>query len=815
MQIAADTPPLVQTPPAPLTGLSPQEVAERQARGQTNNYKARVSRTYWDIVAENLFNLFNIVLFSLLIVVLAFRDYGTAIFSGFSVVTNTFLGMIQEANAKRKLDKLAALSASRVRVRRGGRVQEISMLDVVLDDLLLIEPGDRLVVDGVVVASDALEMDESLLTGESDAVFKEVGQEAYSGSFCIAGTGIVRATRVGKDSNINKLAAIAKEYKRIRTPTQVYIDIIVEVTVVLMFVFAPLVMIASYIVNQEPILNAVRNTLVFVTSLVPQGLVLVAAISLTIGALKISRQRTLIQRVNAVESLANATVLCFDKTGTLTKNQLAVTQVIALNASSQAEILAQLRPYLDNLGHLNRTAAAVREYVQAHAPQQEESAPRKVREIPFTSQRKWGAVVFADSVYALGAPERLLPHSSASESVSNRVLKLSREGLRVLAFARLPKRDDYPDDLSALSEPIALIVLSDQIREDIQQTLAAFIQEGLELKVISGDNLETVEAIARQAGFVVRKGYTGAQIQAMSDADLQAAVKEANVFARIEPNDKRRLVAALQANRQYVAMVGDGVNDVPALKKANLAIVMNDGTQISKDVADIVLLDNAMSTLPKAFHEGKTITQIIYGTNKMFLAKNLYNIFWYILIPFLYLPFPVTPIQISWATFGTINIPATFVAIGWLKPAFMKSFRDDVLDFVLTHGFLGTIYLTLLHVTVYLTDGPAMAQSASTVFLGLYGAVMVMAVMGVDLYQPRSFLERRGAVIFMSVMAVITTLALYLFPDFFNFIPFNPVRHWYIIVLLTALTCLSFVLAAHGNKYRYLIRRLWVLFQKN
>jgi len=813
MQIVVDPQP-APAPAPTLSGLSPQEVAERQARGQTNNYKARVSRTYWDIIAENLFNLFNIILFSLLLVVLAFRDYGTAIFSGFSVVSNTFLGMIQEANAKRKLDKLAALSASKVRVLRAAQVQEIPMLDVVLDDLLLIEPGDKLVVDGVVVASDALEMDESLLTGESDAVFKEVGQEAYSGSFCLAGSGMVRATRVGKDSSINKLAALAKEYKRIRTPTQVYIDIIVEVTVVLMFVFTPLVMIASYIVNQEPILNAVRNTLVFVTSLVPQGLVLVAAISLTIGALKISRQRTLIQRVNAVESLANASVLCFDKTGTLTKNQLAVTQIIALNANTHTDITKRLDHYLANLSHLNRTAAAVRSYVEAQQGQAAAQPQAKIREIPFTSQRKWSAIVFPDTTYALGAPERLLPQSSTSESVASRVLKLSSEGLRVLAFARLPTRDSYPDDLSTLSEPIALIVLSDQIREDIQQTLANFIAEGLELKVISGDNLETVEAIAKQAGFPVRKGYTGGEIHAMSDADLQRAAREGNVFARIAPDDKRRLVAALQANGDYVAMVGDGVNDVPALKKANLAIVMNDGTQISKDVADIVLLDNAMSTLPKAFREGKAITQIIYGTTKMFLAKNLYNILWYVLIPFMYLPFPVTPIQISWATFGTINIPATFVALGWMRPAPMKSFRDDVLDFVLTHGFLGTIYLTLLYVTIYFANGPALAQSAATVFLGLYGAIVVLAVMGVDLYQPRSILERWKTTAVMSLMAILTTLALYMFPDFFDFTPFDPMQHAHILVLLAALTCLSIVLAAHGNKYRYLIRRLWLLFQK-
>ena len=342
-------------------GLSAAEVQQRVQRGETNDYSPRVSRTYVNIISDNLLNLFNIVLGTLLVIVIAAQDYATAFFAGFSVVTNSFLGMIQEIQAKRKLEQLATLSQQGVVVWREGEKREIPMREVVKDDVISIEPGSRFAVDGVVLASKSMEVDESLLTGESDAIFKQPGDEVYSGSFCIAGTGVMRATAVGEHSNISKLSEIAKEYKRNKTPTQRRIDIIVELTVVIMFVFIPMLFVTSYLVRQPPLefIDGIRNAVVFVTSLVPQGLVLVAILSLTIGAVKISRHQTLVQKVNAVESLANVSVLCFDKTGTLTRNELAVKEVISLNGSEKGVIYRQLSDYLDNLGHLNRTAGVV------------------------------------------------------------------------------------------------------------------------------------------------------------------------------------------------------------------------------------------------------------------------------------------------------------------------------------------------------------------------------------------------------------------------------------------------------------------------
>ncbi len=796
-----------------LQGLTAAEVQERVQAGATNQFKARVGRSYRQIVVENVFNLFNIVLFSLLIFVTLLGDYVTVVFAGFSVVSNTFLGMLQEINAKRKLDKLATLSVQQVAVLRDGAWQTVSMYDVVRDDILRIEPGDRLVVDGVVLQSDALEMDESLLTGESDAVYKEIGAEVFSGTFCIAGAGVMRATRVGVESNVNKLAAIAKAYKRVKTPSQTLIEIIVEVTVVIMFALVPMLFISA-VVNHLSLLEALRNVVVFVTTLVPQGLVLVAILSLTIGAIKITLQRTLVQRVNAVESLGNATVLCFDKTGTLTKNQLAVTQLIALNNAPHARILPDVLAYLDNLAHLNRTALAVRAYAQAHV-----SAPRelrKVREVPFTSGRKWGAVIFEGETLVMGAPERILPNVRAGGNVQERVLALSSQGYRVLGFGRVRGELD-PANVLHQTEPIALIVLSDQPRENIQETLKAFQDERIGLKVVSGDSMETVRAVAEQSGMRVTGVLTGADVEKMSDGELQAVVEEINVFARVEPETKQRIVAALQARGHYVAMVGDGVNDVPALKQAQLAIVMNDGTQISKDVADIVLLDNAMSTLPLAFREGREITQTILGTMKIFLVKNLYNILLFVFVAFMSLPFPFTPVQISWSTFGTVNLPATLVAFGILRPTFMKRFREDVLDFIMTGAFIGALGLAIVYATTYFALGLdiAAARTAVTLYVTIYGAYIICAIMGVDFYQPRSFWQKRRLVAIMIGFTALTILAMYAVPPLFDFVVFDPVRHMGVIGLIVVTLQVSIVLLAHGLKHPYLLKRFWQLFRSD
>lgn len=798
-----------QSPTQTVSGLTQADVAERQSRGEDNDYKARVGRTYAQIIMENVFNLFNVVLFTLLFIVWAMGDYSTVFFAGFSVVSNTFLGMIQEISAKRKLDQLATMAEQNVQVRRDGQTVEIGMRQIVRDEIIRLEPGDKVVVDGVVVQSDSLEMDESLLTGESDAIQKEVDAEVFSGSFCLAGSGYMRATRVGAESNINQLARVATEYKRSKTPTQVIIDILVEVTVVIMFILIPMLFVASYL-NNTGYLEALRSAVVFVTSLVPQGLVLVAILSLTIGAIKISRQRTLIQRVNAVESLGNATVLCFDKTGTLTKNQLAVQRIIPLGGHSEEEIKTLLVPYVNNLSHLNRTAGAVKTWLEG---QSDDRNRVKVREIPFTSARKWGAVVFEDGAYVLGAPERVLPKPRITDSTADNVTDLSLQGLRVLAFAHVDALDE--SNVGADAEPLALIVMSDQMRENIQETLQDFRNENIILKVISGDSIDTVRAIAKQAGMETEFAYTGQEINAMSDEELSVAVTKASVYARIEPDTKRRIVQTLQKQGAYVAMVGDGVNDVPALKQANLAIVMNDGTQISKDVADIVLLDNAMSTLPKGFREGREITQTIFGTMKMFLVKNMYNILFFIFAAFMSLPFPITPVQISWSTFGTVNLPATLVALGLIRPTVVRRFRRDVLEFILTAGVIGAVAQSILYVCIYLTEGADLvaARSGITLFITLYGSYTVMYIMGLDVWDPRSFVRLGRLTLALTIATTLTILIMYALPDLFEFRILTWGADSQAILLITSLFLLSIYLLGHALRYPVLVRRLWTLFE--
>jgi cation-transporting ATPase E len=792
----------LNSPPQP--GLTAAEVAERVRRGESNNFKARVGRSYWEIIRDNVLNLFNIVLGTLLIIVVIYGDYATALFAGFSLVTNSILGMYQELTAKRKLDQLAALATKEVRVWRDGQIASIPMEQIVKDDVIVIEPGDRIAVDGRIIKSDSLEIDESQLTGESDAVFKEIDSPVYSGSFCIAGSGQMVATQVGRNSTINKLSSVAKAYKNVRTPTQQRISSLVEITVIIMLIVGPMLLIAGYLHGQTW-LEIIKNEVVFVSSIVPQGLVLVAILSLTLGAISISRFKTLVQRVNAVESMSNVSILCFDKTGTLTRNILAVKEIIPLQQQSEEELASLLAMYTGSLAALNRTAAAINDYCKTRA--NGVHAPQKVREIPFNSSRKWGAVIYPEETYFLGAPERVL--AGSDQGAVSDAASLAAEGLRVLAFARSTLPMNGAQEIHQ-ADPLALIVLSDEMRSDIQETLDAFREQHVALKVISGDNIETVRTIATNAGIVVRQAYTGDELEAMSEAEREAAVKEADLFARIEPDTKRKIIAALKRGGGYVAMVGDGVNDVPALKEAHLAIAMNDGAQISKDVADIVLLNNAMSTLPKAFEEGKIITQTIYATAKLFLTKNYYNIVLIFFVLMMTLPFPTSPIQISWITFGTVNIPATLIAFRLIKPSHMKTFRRDVLDYVLIAGTTGATNLAMLYVlTFFASDDMFAARSAVTLFIGLYGTLIFWNIHSVDILSTRSVLREWKITLLGGGLAVLTMIVPFLLPKVFDFVAPTPLI-WVLIVTFFLLTALLNHLLLRN---RHLINQLWELFK--
>ena len=800
----------VMISPTPPLGLTAAEVTERREQGRDNQFQARVGRTYWRIFTDNILNLFNIVLFSLLLIVVLFGDYSTALFAGFSVVTNSFLGMLQEMRAKRKLDQLAALSARKVLVWRAGELGRLPAEEVVEDDVLEIQPGERIAVDGVCLVSDALEMDESQLTGESDAVHKLPDDELHSGSFCLAGSGRMRATRVGKDSSINQLTVIAKIFKRTLTPTQQIILAFVQITTLLMLVLGPMIMLASTL-DQQSLLQTIRNAVVFVTSLVPQGLVLVSILSLSIGAIKISRQRTLVQQVNAVETMANVTVLCFDKTGTMTQNQLAVQEVRPGRGQEVETVTAILATYIGQLAHRNGTAEAIHRYLENAAIT---PAPLgdKISEVPFSSVRKWGALQFSGATLLLGAPERLPFPAAEAAPLQREVESLSAQGLRVLAFARTGEPlSAQQNSLEGECELLALLTLSDTMREDIGETLKEFREQDVQLKVISGDSLLTVRAIAEQAGLHEGIAYEGPALDALSDEELETTVQNGQLFARVDPSTKQRILQALKRQGEFTAMVGDGVNDVPALKEAHLAVVLNDGAQISKDVADIVLLNNDLTTLPRAFHEGRTITQTILGTMKLFLVKTCYSILGFFFVMLMSLPFPITPVQISWVTFGVVNIPATLIAFRILLPAAIRNYRHDLIDFAFTFGFLGAVGFALLYASAYLSAPDTalqytQASSAAAILISLFGMLAFWHVHGLDPFLKTSWDGRFGLFLLGIALAVFTISAFYVLPDTLEFASPPP--------LILALTALIFTavaaLTSLSLRNRHMTDRLWI-----
>ncbi|MBK8021726.1 MAG: HAD-IC family P-type ATPase [Chloroflexi bacterium] len=790
----------------PPQGLTSSEVQQRVRRGEVNDFRARVGRSYWDIFRDNILNLFNLIFGTLLVIVFLFRDYGTFFFAGFSVVTNSFLGMIQEALAKRQLDRLAALAADDIRVWRDGRLVSISPLALVKDDIIPIQPGMRIPVDGALVHGDALEMDESQLTGESDAVLKNEGDPIVSGSFCIAGSGTMVATRVGRHSTINQLSETAKAYKQVLTPTQQRISLLVQLTVIIMLLTLPMVFISGYLQNGEVLtLPTFRSAVVFVASIVPQGLVLTAVLALTIGAVNISRKQTLVQRVNAVESMANVTTLCFDKTGTLTQNLLTVMKIEPLGVLPQNEIVERLALYTGNLSNQNRTAAAVASYVNGDSALPALPAVTKTREVPFTSQRKWGAIVLPQETLILGAPERVL--TLRNVQALERARELSAQGLRVLAFAR-SSMAMVETALDETREPLALIVLHDQVRPGIQNTLAEFAAENVALKVITGDNLETAMEIAREAGLTIEAAYSGDQLTAMDDERFAEAVHTANLFARIEPETKRRIVRTLKQQGEYVAMVGDGVNDVPALKEAHLAIAMNDGAQITKDVADLVLLNNALTTLPLAFREGRAIRQSVFGTMKIFLVKNFYSIIFFILAGFMLMPFPINPIQISWLTFGVINVPATLIAFRVIKPTPMATFRAGVLDYAVTAGFIGAASMSLVYAIAYIGSGEdvQIARSAVTQYMTLFGLLAFWNIHGIELFQVDTIRSRNRIFWIGIVFYIVTVIGFYMLPGLTEFTAFSLE---YTVVI--ALTFVGAALVLHVSTRIRFINRLWRL----
>lgn len=777
-------------PQQPSRGLTQAEAQARAQRGQRNISPAGGARSVWEIVRDNVFTVFNVILFATLAALLALgmaspqtrqTVIADAITSGGAVWLNMLIGLVQELYARRKLERLAVLHAGAARVYRDGQLRAVPFDQIVLGDEIELQAGDRVPVDGALLETHALEVNESLLTGESESVQRVAGDTLLSGSFCVAGRGVMRAEQVGAASYANRLLATARRHKDSLTPLQQALKLVIELLVVMTVLITALQLAAASLGGLSA-LQTMRQVTVIVTSFVPSGLILAVSVSLSVGALRISRLKTLVQRINAVESMGHLTVLCVDKTGTLTENRLAVQAMLPLNGASPDAAREWLAHYAANASSQNNTTLALARFAGAV------SDPRAIiAEVPFNSTRKWGAIALAgrdaqDAPCAVivGAPEVVLPAHASDPAVWQRVAQLAGDGLRVMALAVQPAA--WPASLNGASpgldaiapgrRALALLAIEDRPRADIAATVAAFQRLGVRIVVISGDHEATVRAVAARAGLPAGEVIGGPALAEMNQAEFDATVRRVNLFARVTPDVKRSIVASLRRRGDYVAMVGDGVNDVPALKEARLGIAMNDGAQIARDVSDLVLLDNALSTLPRALEEGQRITQRVYAACRIYMAKNAATVLAILFAALAGLPFPIEPRQMSWLTTLIVGIPCTALAFNLIRPMHTRSFVRGVLWRALLSGTIAALAAVAPYLLSYAITPDA--RAARTVFIVSamhISAHLVWDALGVSLFSPQSLRKRWPAFVFGLALLALGVAGVPFLPAFLETAP--------------------------------------------
>ncbi len=660
------------------SGLTRAEAEQRIAAGHANTLPDGPSRTTAEIVRANLLTRFNVLLGALLVVVLfVIREPRDALF-GIVLVSNAAIGIVQELRAKRTLDRLEVVAMPRVHVLRDGVLSELTPEELVLDDVIEVAAGDQIPVDGVVVASQGLEIDESLLTGESDAIAKLPGDRCLSGSFVAAGSGRFRATRVGAEAYAVKLAQEAKRFTLVRSELRDGIDWIIRVV---SYAVVPMIalLVWAQLTAGEAFNESLRGGVAGAVGMIPQGLVLLTSLAFAVGVIRLGRSNVLVKELPAIEGLARVDTVCFDKTGTLTMGKLSVHEVVRLADVDVASPLAALAATDPNP---NATQKAVLT-AYADAPDWPATAT-----VPFSSKRKWsGATFAAHGTWILGAPSVVIPeHAKAMTEAEGRAV----QGQRVLALAYT--RDPLVGDaLPARLEPVALLSLGDTIRPDAASTLQYFAEQGVAAKVISGDHPATVAAIARATGVPGSADVVDAKDLPEDPEQLAKVVEESSVFGRVTPHQKQAMVAALQSGGHVVAMTGDGVNDVLALKDSDIGIAVGSGAPASRAVAQLVLLDGQFSRLPSIVAEGRRVIANIERVANLFVTKTVYAIVLAIAIGVVALPFPFLPRHLTLVGAITIGIPAFFLALAPNAHRAQPGMVGRVLRFALPTGVVAAV----------------------------------------------------------------------------------------------------------------------------
>jgi len=746
-------------------GLSAAEVAQRVAAGQTNAVAVHSSRSTADIIRANVLTRFNAIIGVLFLVIVVVGPWQDGLF-GLVVVANTAIGIVQELRAKRVLDRLTVIGAARPRVRRDGRTVEVSRDAVVLDDLVVLGSGDQLVVDGPVDGADGLEVDESLLTGEADPVAKQPGDQVLSGSFVVAGVGSYRAARVGSQAYAATLAAEARSFQLANSELRAGINRILDYIWRLMLPVGAL-LVFSQLASNDSLDDALRAMVAGLVTMVPEGLVLLTSVAFAVGVIRLGQRQCLVQELPAIEVLARVDVVCTDKTGTLTEKGLRLREVIPVSDDPAVadQATAALGALVASDPDPNPTAQAIAESVQSP------DGWRLVRRHAFSSARKWSAASFdRHGRWLLGAAERLLP---GEDPVRARAERLAASGARVLLLARWDGTADEPEP-DAL-RPAALVRLEQRVRSDAPATLAYFADQGVTVKVLSGDSAAAVGEVAAAAGVPGADRTVDAQtfIAASSASDAAAggdglakAAEQTNVFGRISPQQKRGILRALRADGHTVAMTGDGVNDVLALKSADVAIAMGSGSGAARAVAQIVLLDDAFSSLPQVVAEGRRVVGNIERVARLFLTKTVYSLMLAVLVGIAGFPFPFLPRQLTLVGSLTIGLPAFLLALAPNADRARPGFVRRVLRAAVPAGIVAAVSTFAAYAVARADQATGLAEDRTVAVIALtIVALWVLAIVA------RPYTPWRIGLVLAMAAAAVGALVIPQIADFFALAP--------------------------------------------
>ncbi|AWK50209.1 carbonate dehydratase [Clostridium beijerinckii] len=699
-----------------MRGLTSTEVEKRIKEGKVNHIPKTPSRTITQIIRANLFTRFNAINFILATVIILAGSPKNAIFVGV-IIVNTLIGVIQEVKAKYTLEKLSVISMAHAKVLREGEIREIPIEEIVLDDVLYLETGLQILADGEVLHSNGLEIDESMLTGEADAITKRSGDKLLSGSFVIAGEGYALVKKVGKETYSSTLAEEAKQFKIINSELQAAINKILKVILWIVPPLSALLIITQLRIPGYTWQDASIGAVSGIIGMIPEGLVLLTSATFIVSIIKLSKYDTLVQELCATEVLARVDVLCLDKTGTLTQGDLRLAEVKNVGDRDSEEIDIILAALIHNLPCNNATQKAILAKYTEY-----DKNIKCTDKIVFSSKRKWSGITFEKlGTWVLGAPEIIL--NKQYHFIENLVKDEAQKGKRVLLLANL--NNELNDNLEGNIESVALILIEDIIREAAPDVLRYFNKQHVNVKIISGDSPVTVSEVARRCGVTQWENYIDARELPKDDETLKALIKKTSVFGRVTPHQKKKIVLLLQEMGHTVAMTGDGVNDVLALKASDCGIAMANGSDATKAVAQLVLMKSDFSALPKVVEEGRKQINNLERVSELFLSKTVYSIILAFICSILFIEYPILPIQFSLVGSCAIGIPSFFLALLPSTGGVKKGFLTRILTVSIPNGILLALF-TLMTFLIALQMKLPMMYSRTLAVLMFSGISMVI-----------------------------------------------------------------------------------------